>query len=84
VSGFGVSRRFRKILAKAGLPDMRYHDLRHGTASLMAALGVPPRVAMELLGHANISTTMEVYAHVAPEFQREAVDRVSAALWSSG
>ncbi len=47
----------------------------------MAVQGVPPRVAMELLGHAQISTTMNVYAHVAPELQRDAADRVSQALW---
>jgi len=60
---------------------MRYHDLRHGAASLMAAQGVPARVAMEVLGHAQISTTMNIYAHIAPEFQKEASERVAAALW---
>jgi site-specific recombinase XerD len=47
----------------------------------MAAQGVPPRVAMEVLGHSQISTTMEIYAHVAPEFQKDASERVAAALW---
>ena len=60
---------------------MRVHDLRHGAASLMAAIGIPPRVAMELLGHSQISTTMNIYAHVAPEYGREAMDRVARALW---
>ena len=60
---------------------MRYHDLRHGAASLMAAQGVPARVAMEVLGHAQISTTMNIYAHIAPAFQKEASERVAAALW---
>ena len=55
--------------------------LRHGAASLMAAQGVPPRVAMELLGHADIATTMNVYAHVAPDVQRDAAERMGAALW---
>jgi integrase len=81
LSSFHVSRRFRNLLALAGLPAMRYHDLRHGAASLMAAQGVPARVAMEVLGHAQISTTMNIYAHVAPEFQKEASERVAAALW---
>ena len=66
--------------AVAGLPAMRYHDLRHGAASLIAAQGVPARVAMEVLGHAQISTTMNIYSHVAPEFQKEASERVAAAL----
>ena len=60
---------------------MRYHDLRHGAASLMAAQGVLARVAMEILGHAQISTTMNVYAHAAPELQKEAAERVVVALW---
>jgi integrase len=81
LSSYHVGRRFRELLAMAELPAMRYHDLRHGAASLMAAQGVPARVAMEVLGHAQISTTMNIYAHVAPEFQKEASERVAAALW---
>ncbi len=73
--------RFQRLLQRAGLPRMRVHDLRHGAASLMAAMGIPPRVAMELLGHSQISTTMNIYAHVAPEYSREAMERVSKALW---
>ena len=76
-----VRRRFHKLLQMAGLPLMRYHDLRHGAASLMAAQGVSPRVAMEILGHAQISTTMNIYTHIAPEFQKEATDKVAGALW---
>ena len=81
LSGFHVSRRFRALLALAGLPRMRYHELRHGAASLMAAQGVPARVAMEVLGHAQISTTLNIYTHVSPELQRDAADRMGAALW---
>ena len=58
-------------------------DLRQGAASPMAAQGVPARVAMEILGHAQISTTMGNYAHIAPEFQKEASERVVAVLWLS-
>ena len=81
LSSSHISRRFKKLLALAGLPAMRYHDLRHGAASLMAAQGVPARVAMEVLGHAQISTTMNIYAHVEPAFQKEASERVAAVLW---
>ncbi len=63
------------------MPSMRYHQLRHGAASLMAAQGVLPRVAMEVLGHAQISATMNGYSHVALESQRDAVERVGAAIW---
>jgi integrase len=81
LSSYHVGRRFKSLLAVAGLQSMRYHDLRHGAASLMAAQGVPARVAMQVLGHAQISTTMNIYAHIAPEFQKEASERVAAALW---
>lgn len=81
LSGFHVAYRFRKLLAVAGLPPMRYHELRHGAASLMAAQGVPMRTAMEMLGHSQIATTANVYAHVAPEATRDAAARMEAALW---
>lgn len=82
LTSFHVSRRFKKLLDLAGLPPMRYHDSRHGAASLMAAQGVQARVAMEILGHAQISTTMNIYTHIAPELQKDAADRLSLALWS--
>ena len=61
---------------------MRNHDLRHGAASIMAALGIPPRVAMELLGHSNIATTMDIYTHTTPQWHREAMELVSKELWT--
>ena len=81
--GTTVARRFKQLIAEAGLPPMRYQHLRHGAASLMAAQGVPPRVAMEVLGHSQISTTMNIYSHVAPESQQLAADRVAEALWGA-
>ena len=77
LTSFHVSRRFGRLLQLAGLPAMRYHDLRHGAASLMAAQGVSARVAMEILGHAQISTTLNIYTHIAPELQKDAVEPVS-------
>lgn len=56
------------------------HGLRHGFASLLAAKGVHPRVAMELLGHSNIGLTMEIYTHVAPELAKEAAAQIDAIL----
>lgn len=83
LSGFHVLRRFRALLALADLPPIRYHDLRHGAACLMAAQGLPARVAMELLGHSQIATTMNIYTHVTQEDQRQASARVSEAIWGS-
>jgi integrase len=80
LDGVSVTHRFQKILERAGLPRYRFHDLRHGTASLLAARGVPARVAMELLGHSDIRTTLHIYTHVGPELARDAVERLDAAL----
>jgi integrase len=75
-----VTHRFQKLLGRAGLPGRRFHDLRHGSASLLAARDVPARVAMELLGHTDIGTTLNIYTHVAPELARDAAERLNAAL----
>jgi integrase len=74
-------REFRKLLARAGLPPVRLHDLRHTAASLLLAQHVPARVVMEILGHSQIALTMNTYSHVAPEVSREAADRMARALW---
>ena len=81
--GTTIGKLFQSLLSAAGIPTMRYHHLRHGATSLMAAQGVPPRVAMEVLGHAQISTTMNVYSHVTDESQRDAIDRIGAAIWNA-
>ena len=75
-----VTKRLQGLLAAAGLPRMRFHDLRHGAATLLLAQGVHPRVVMETLGHSTIAVTMNVYSHVVPALQREAADRLDAAL----
>jgi site-specific recombinase XerD len=54
--------------------------LRHSAASLLLALNIHPRVVMELLGHSQISLTMDTYSHTVPEILRDAVDKLGAAL----
>ena len=71
---------FDRIVAKAGLRRFRLHDLRHACASFLIAQGVHPRVVMELLGHSQISLTMDTYSHVMPDAMREAVRRMEALL----
>jgi integrase len=78
--GPNVTHRFHKLLKRAGLPPMRFHDLRHACASLLLVQGVHPRVVMETLGHSQISLTMNTYSHVLPILQREAADRMEAVL----
>ncbi|MFL5628161.1 MAG: tyrosine-type recombinase/integrase [Ktedonobacteraceae bacterium] len=69
-----VSADFKKLVGKAGLPPMRFHDLRHSAATILLAMGVHPKVVQEILGHTQISITMDVYSHMLPSMQREAME----------
>lgn len=62
------------------VPWLTLHGLRHTHATLLLELGVHPKVVQERLGHSNISTTMNIYSHVTPTMQREAVRKLSALL----
>ncbi|MEV5970971.1 tyrosine-type recombinase/integrase [Streptomyces sp. NPDC051921] len=73
-------RSFTRVAKNAGLRVVRLHDARHGTATLLTAAGVPPRVVMEILGHSQIAVTMNVYAHVVQDTQREAVSHLDRLL----
>jgi integrase len=75
-----VQRVFRRLLRRAKLPRMRFHDLRHSCASLLLAQHTDPRVIMETLGHSNISVTMNMYAHVMPTLKRDAADAIDRSL----
>ncbi|OKK18810.1 hypothetical protein AMK09_18015 [Streptomyces sp. CB02488] len=66
-------RSFTRVAGTAGLRVIRLHDARHGCATLLTAAGVAPRVVMEILGHSQIAATMNIYAHVVQDTQREAV-----------
>jgi integrase len=73
LSGQSVTHAFPDLLEAKGLPRMRVHDLRHGTATLLLAEGVPMRVISEILGHANPALTARLYAHVSDESARSAM-----------
>jgi len=75
-----TARSFKPLLQKAGLPDIRFHDLRHTFATLMLQNGEHPKVVQEMLGHATIAITMDTYSHVLPNMQRDAVDRLEVLL----
>jgi integrase len=68
-----VTKRFKRILKEEGLPEVRFHDLRHTCATLLLTKGVHPKIVQELLGHSTISVTLDVYSHILPSLQREAV-----------
>lgn len=76
-----VSRDWERLRAQAGLPQMRLHDLRHATATILTALGIHPRVIMEMMRHSQIAVTMNVYSHVMPSLSRQASDALETALF---
>jgi integrase len=69
-----VRIRFHQLLEKVGFPDMRFHDLRHSAATILLILGVHPKVVQELLGHSSIAITMNVYSHLLPSMQKDAMN----------
>jgi integrase len=75
-----LSRAFKSLLAEAGLPRIRIHDLRHTAATPPLAQGVDPRTIMETLGHSQISLTLNTYAHVLPRLRRDAAHRMNQIL----
>jgi integrase len=68
-----VWREWRRILAIAELPNIRFHDLRHTAGTLMREQGVDVKVIQEMLGHSSVSTTLDVYGHVTPGLRQQAV-----------
>jgi integrase len=75
-----AARLFQRMRRKAGLPYRRFYDLRHTCATLLLVQGVHPRVVMEILGHSQISLTMNTYSHVVPTLQKEAARRMDEVL----
>jgi integrase len=71
---------FWPLLAKAGVPKIRFHDLRHSAASLLLSMGTHPKIVQELLGHSNISMTLDTYSHTIPSLQADAVSRLNTLL----
>jgi integrase len=73
---------FKNVLKENNLPDMRLHDLRHSAASLLISEGIHPRVVMQILRHANISITMQLYSHIDIDPQRDAINRLDKRIGS--
>jgi integrase len=78
-----LTRAFTTPLRKARLRRIRFHDLRHSTATLLLEQGVELVVIKELLGQAHIGVTATVYAHVRLRLQRDAINALTTALGSS-
>lgn len=71
-----VRHQVKQLLHEAGLPALRFHDLRHSAATILISLGVNSKVVQERLGHSNISITLGVYGHVTESMQSEAIQKL--------
>ena len=75
-----VNRHFKPLLKRTGLPDKRWHDLRHTCATLLLGRGVHPKLVQHLLGHASITITLDLYSHWIPSMGRHTADGMDEAL----
>lgn len=71
ISESSMLKSFKRLLKKCGLPCMRFHDLRHSAASILFSWGTHPKVVQEILGHSQISVTLDIYSHMLPSMQEE-------------
>jgi integrase len=67
-----IGKAWTVLNAAAGVPRVRFHDLRHTAATLLLSRGVHPKVVSEMLGHSTVAITLDTYSHVMPTMQREA------------
>lgn len=77
---YSIQKPLKLLLKEAELPNVRFHDLRHSAATLLMGMGVHPKIVQEILGHSNISITMDLYSHVLPTMQKEAIDTLNSAF----
>ena len=75
-----LSHEFARIAKRAGLENVRFHDLRHTFASLMLLKGAKPKVISEALGHSSVAFTMDTYSHIIEGIQEDAVALLDGVL----
>ena len=75
-----ITHEWVRLISRAALPRIRFHDLRHAHATHLLASGVHPKVASERLGHSQVGITLNLYSHVLPGMQADAASRVDVAL----
>lgn len=74
-----LGTQLKRLLVSAGLPPMRFHDLRHSAATILFAMGINPKIVQERLGHSDIRTTLEIYGHVTQVMDEQAMEDLDRA-----
>ena len=75
-----MTQRFRILVARAGLPPIRLHDLRHGAATLAHTAGADLKTVQDQLGHASIGITADLYTNILPATQHQAAEATARLL----
>ena len=75
-----MPRRFKPLLRRAGLPDIRFHDLRQTCATWLPTKGVHPKIVSEMLGQWSVSITLDIYSHVIPGLGEAAATAMVGAI----
>jgi integrase len=75
-----VNRHFKPLLKRAGLPSIRWHDLRHTYATLLLARGTHPTYVQKSLGHASVQLTLDRYSHWMPSMGRNTAEGIDEVL----
>jgi integrase len=79
-----LTHQFTRLISRmSDLPRVRFHDLRHSHATQVLLAGVHPKIAQERLGHATITTTLDLYSHVTETMQGDAAERLDAVFRSA-
>lgn len=76
-----ISRSFKKRMKEYGLPEIRFHDLRHSNGALMIAANIPMKGASDRLGHSTITITEDFYGHVEQSIQEQIAEKIDSTLW---
>jgi integrase len=76
VNARNLLRAFYRMLEVAGVPHIRFHDLRHTHATMLLEQDVHPKIVSERLGHASVAITLDTYSHVLPSMQRAVAERL--------
>jgi integrase len=78
-----ITRRFNRLVDRAGVPQIRLHDVRHTYATLLLDAGIDTKVVSDRVGHASMSVTFQIYAHRSTGRDRDAAEAFAASLFES-